>query len=229
MVQAGSKAAAPPIPVAVAVPPNAQITSSKQASVSLDGGATGKASSPVVLPKNTQFEPPKVLVGQPATGGNTVLATFNTKITGVTDGDGIRATKPSGKSFNCRLDSINAPEVSHDEWTTKGGKKMKASPDQAYGQESKKSLEQMVLDKDVSITITQSKEGREFCQVSFQGKDVSLKQVEEGMAWVYDRYISPELYGSYKSAEAEAKKARKGLWQNLTAENPADFAHRQQR
>ena len=135
------------------------------------------------------------------------------KVTYVGDGDGFKATFNDGTPVTCRINQIDAPEVKHDAYTTKNGKQFKASPDQAYGQESKKYLEDLILNKEVTVLVTKAeKDGRAYCEVELQGKSVALSTVQAGLAMVYGRYVSEDRKAELKGAESAAKAARKGLW-----------------
>ena len=144
-------------------------------------------------------------------------------MTFVGDGDGLTGRFGDGSNITCRLDQTDAPEVAKPTWTTKAGKPKAASPDQSFGREARKSLEELVLNKEVTIKVTKVKDSRTFCEVEFQGKNVELSQVEAGMAWVYDRYVSAQNKDSFKAAETKAKQQRKGLWGELNPVNPETF------
>ena len=176
------------------------------------------------VPKNTQWEQPKTLVQAAKPGGQQAVVTF------VPDADGVTMKLADGKSLSCRLHSIDAPEVAHPERTTDKGKTIKASPNQAYGQEAKDWLSNKILNKEVTVVITQSaetsKQGRNFCQVSFEGEDMSIAALENGFAMAYDKFVLPELADKVYSAQLKAKEAKKNLWNDAFPERGEDFRNR---
>ena len=214
-----------PVKLAVPVPKGSTVTEPKFKTIDLGTGQTTPAIKPLVLPKNTEWDKtPTPLVQAVKPGGNVHVVTSPI----ATDGDGLRFVDKDGNPQSCRLESINAPEVKHDAYKLPNGKQMKASPDQAYGPEAKNNLARMVENKEVTITLSRSKD-RNFCQVTVEGNDLSLKQVEAGYAHVYAKYIKPQLFVMFKNTEVAAKKGLKGMWGGAEApEDPATFAHRYQ-
>ena len=52
-------------------------------------------------------------------------------------------------------------------------------------------------------------------KVLFQGQDVNLEMLEEGLVWFYEHYAGTQFPGDaarYAAAQSVARKARKGLW-----------------
>jgi len=68
------------------------------------------------------------------------------------------------------------------------------------------------------------------------GKDVGLEMVRQGLAWVYELYIteaSSEVQETYRQAQEEAKVDRTGLWSDPNSIPPWRFrdlakAHQEQ-
>jgi endonuclease YncB( thermonuclease family) len=138
-------------------------------------------------------------------------------VTYVFDGD----TFKTGGGVVCRIDTIDAPETPKTQYN---------KPGQPYGEESKKTLEQMVLNKEVTFRITRSdtKNNRVICQVEISGKGIDLAMVEQGAAWVYEEFAKDSIrYPKLKEAEEKARKARIGLWKELNPEYPATFRKNQ--
>lgn len=178
-------------------------------------GAVTPTSKPVELPKVPMSQPVTVLQ---ATGTNVRGATGKAVITYVGDGDSVN----SG-NINCRIDSIDAPEVAHPEQGKLG---------QVFGEESKKILQDMILNKEVTIRISKpavglarTKEnnyGRDLCQLEIEGVGVDKKLLQAGAVWLYRQFNnSPEL-GAIEDA---AKANKKGLWAGPRPINPATFRH----
>ena len=119
-------------------------------------------------------------------------------VTAVHDGDTITLQNESGQK-KIRLAGIDAPELN-----------------QPYGVESRRSLREEILDKQVQVETTKTdKYGRFIGKVLFDGKDMNFKQVQIGMAWTYRQYLK-ELSKVdkvlYLEAEAQSKAVGAGLW-----------------
>lgn len=176
--------------------------------VNVGTGETRPAAKPIEIPTDVKWQKPVTAIR--ATGSNVTGATGKAVITFVPDGDTAFGKNADGSTLACRIDGIDAPEVASKR-TGKGG--------QPYGEESKKSLQQMILNKEVTVRITKpttggSNYGRDMCQIEIEGKDVSAEQLRAGAAWVYTRFINdPRL----KAIQEEAIAGLRGLW---AGENP---------
>jgi endonuclease YncB( thermonuclease family) len=130
---------------------------------------------------------------------------------GVTDGDSIRVLAPSNQMLRIRLAWIDSPESS-----------------QAFGQRAKQALSELVFGKDVELrSYGLDKYGRTLASVFVDGKDVCLKQVRRGYAWVYEKYIvnSPvEIQTIYRAAQDRAQRLGLGLWSSNPIP-PWEFRH----
>jgi micrococcal nuclease len=170
--------------------------------LSLDlGSGAFVATEPVKVPKVAWNKPETVVEAKPSSlKGPTERAV----VTYVEDGDTARLQRGDGSSINCRLD-FDAPETAHPKVGKKG---------QAYGEESKKTLQEMILNKEVTLKISKpatvdSNFNRATCQIEIEGKNLSKEMIRQGMAWVYREYNNnPELLG----LEAEARNSKVGLW-----------------
>lgn len=174
---------------------------------------TTKETQPLVIPPDLNWSEPTKVITRSNTG---FKPTQKGVVTYVEDGDTvqIKKDKDSKEAVNCRLDMVDAPEVSH----KKGGK------DQAYGQQSKKRLMDLVLNKEVSVNVSYATDewGRNLCQIEVEGTDVSLKQIEDGMAWLYRKYGNPK---EFQKASARAEGDRVGLFKDPNAIHPRNFKH----
>jgi len=132
---------------------------------------------------------------------NTALAEeFYAKIIVVIDGDTVVIRRASGL-LKIRLAEIDAPE--------KG---------QPFGEESKQSLSNMVLHKQVKVVSRAvDKYGRMVATLNAGGLDVNTEQVRRGMAWDY--HSSKEL----SILQEEAKSASRGLWAQSNPIPPWDW------
>jgi len=132
---------------------------------------------------------------------------FTGKVIAVLDGDTIMVTRDGGAPVKVRLAEIDAPEVAH---AGTGGMPPNSQPAQAGGMESKQSLAELVLNKQVSVNVqTVDQYGRFVAHLTADGKSVNEEQVRRGMAWEYSNYHSNKTYIALQS---EAQQARRGLW-----------------
>lgn len=190
---------------------------------------TGKGTptkDPVPMPKVDWKEPVQAVTINPIYAQlpqHKVVATF------VPDGDTINATSDAYKTKGerakkaggiiCRIDSIETPETAKPQYGKKG---------QPYGAEAAKILQQMVLNKEISIRVTKptdgkSNYGRDVCQIEVAGKDVSVELLREGAAWLYKEY---NHYGQGGlDLEATARESKSGLWGLGNPVYPPDFRH----
>lgn len=180
-------------------------------------GAVGKPSDPRPIPKDIAWSAPVVAEKATKPGGQIA------KVTYVQDGDGANLRLGDGSSVNCRVAGIDAPETAKPKYN---------KPGQPFGEEAKKSLQDAILNKEVTVTIVKAQKpdpyGREICEIEIQGQSVGLKQVQDGLAWVYDRYVSGTQRDTLKSAEAQAKAFKKGLWSDPNPVYPETFKHQRQ-
>ena len=136
----------------------------------------------------------------------------------VLDGDTARlktegSKKNPSQDITCRLDKIDAPETAK-----------KDKPAQPYGDKSTQNLKQLIEQKNVSVWVSTSKDqfGRDLCQIEIDGVDVSLKQLQDGAAWLYKKYGNPALYDY---AQTNSKIDQKGLFADPKAVHPRNFKH----
>ncbi len=75
---------------------------------------------------------------------------------------------------------------------------------------ARQSLAELCFKRPVKLkTVDVDRYGRTVARVYCDGVDANAEQVRRGMAWVYVRYArDPAL----RSLEAEARRARRGLW-----------------
>jgi micrococcal nuclease len=173
-------------------------------------GDAKPADKPVEIPKNVQWQPPVTAVKAADGGVKPGVSGGKAVVTYVDDGDTVKGRNPDGSRLNCRIDGIDAPEVAHPNAGKAG---------QAYGEQARKTLQDMVLNKEVTVRITKpttggSNYGRDMCQIEIEGKNVSQEMIRAGAAWLYSHFNNdPRL----KAAQGEAISERRGLW---AGENP---------
>ena len=138
------------------------------------------------------------------------------RVVRIADGDTITVLDSTDTQHRIRLEGIDAPE-SH----------------QAFGTRSKKSLSEMVFGKDVTVVYQKTDQyGRLVGKILLDGKDINLEQVKAGMAWHYKEYQreqTPEDRELYAAAEEEARKARRGLWEDPDPVEPSAFRKEEKR
>lgn len=190
------------------------VSDSTSFAVNPTNGAPIAPTKPVELPKGIQWESPVTAV-KAASGAIPKGQGQKHVVTYAVDGD----TFDTAAGLRCRVDTINAPERGKN-WT------QPPKPSQAYSEESTKALQQMILNKEVTIRVVrpQDKYGRAVCQVEIEGKGLDHMMVTAGAAMVYDYFAKDTLrYGALKQDEAAAKKERRGLWAEPNPINPSDF------
>jgi endonuclease YncB( thermonuclease family) len=174
----------------------------------------------VVIPadKDINWGKPTVAVQG---SGTDKTAGVKATVTYVGDGDG--ATLKAGKNtLNCRIQGIDAPEVDHKAHNKKG---------QPYGQEAKKSLQDMILNKEVTVTVTKvanaaatDSSSRSTCKIEIHGKNVSTEQLKNGSAWLWETFNTDKASAqANRDAFAFAKSNKLGLHANPDAVEPKVF------
>ena len=112
----------------------------------------------------------------------------------VVDGDTLRVRVP-GREVVVRIAGIDAPEH-----------------DQPGGMAAKAALAGLVAGRQVDVAPTgRDRYGRVVAAVSVAERDVGLAMVAQGFAWQFLRYDHGQ---PLRDAEAEARDARRGLWQD---------------
>ena len=131
---------------------------------------------------------------------------FIGKVTGIKDGDTI--TVLNGKiESTIRLHGVDAPEFR-----------------QPFGAKSKQHLSNTIYRKEVKVVRKQNgtdRSGRIIADVFAGGKSICELMVRDGFAWWYERY-APNA-ANLKRFQAEAKRAKRGLWQDPNPTAPWKF------
>ena len=126
----------------------------------------------------------------------------NFKVTKVFDGDTVEV-QGEYLEFRIRMVAIDAPET--------GGYKRKGQP---YSQQAKKVLRQLVQGKNVRLKqYGTGGYNRILAEIFSQGQNINLTMVRRGLAEVYRGRLPKTLdAGSYRKAEADARRRRVGMW-----------------
>jgi endonuclease YncB( thermonuclease family) len=120
-------------------------------------------------------------------------------VIGIADGDTLRARcdAPDGMvNVTVRVAEIDAPERR-----------------QAFGARSRQHLAELCFGKQATVKQTATdRYGRTVARVECNGTDASTAQVQAGMAWVFDCYVTDRsLYPVQHRARAD----RRGLWADV--------------
>ena len=128
---------------------------------------------------------------------------FVAQVIVVLDGDTVMVLH-ANKKTTIRLAGIDAPEKR-----------------QPYGPASRDSLASMVLRKDVRVTTnTVDDYGRVVAILAVDQLNVNEEQLRRGMAWEYSHYHSDK---ALIALQAEAQRARRGLWASANPTPPWEF------
>lgn len=132
------------------------------------------------------------------------------------DGDSMVLKHPERGVIKARLAGIDAPEKT-----------------QPFGVESRKRLERLLARGRVSArALKLDGFGRWIVTVEVDGQDLGLTLIQEGLAWYfrkYERDLPKALRPQYESAEAQARRARRGLWQTEDPMPPWDYRQKRAR
>lgn len=117
----------------------------------------------------------------------------NGKVVAVIDGNTVKVIGNDDQLYIVLLAGIDSPEL-----------------DQEFGQESKKFLEKLILNKNVTLT-TRGKDrlGNTLAEVVIKGKkDPRIALLEQGFAWTSEKNPLQDLEAVRSAAQAQGK----GLW-----------------
>lgn len=129
---------------------------------------------------------------------------FEARCVKVYDGDTIEVMAGGPKSLRVRLHAIDAPEKS-----------------QPFSNVARQRTRELVEGKRVRVEVRDRDQyDRLVARVYIDGRDLSEQLIREGLAWHYTRYSSEIALGS---AQRDARKARRGLWQDPDPEPPWEF------
>ena len=157
-------------------------------------------------------------------GGRTA---FITEAVRVTDGDTATfkdPTNPDGdKNLVCRLARIEAPETAKPALYGKV-----ASKGQPHGEESTQWLKDQIMNKKVTVTVTQlydNRGKRSVCEIEVNGDNINQKALNEGAAWIYRTYGKKSRAPAFADqlAETTAKKTGKGLFATPGYQYPGEY------
>lgn len=132
-------------------------------------------------------------------------ADFSGRVVHVHDGDTISVIV-GRQALRVRLAGIDSPERY-----------------QPHGTLARRALAELVSGRDVRVmTFGHDRFGRVLGRVYLNNVDINAEQVRSGWAWVFRRNGDARLL----ALEAEAKAARRGLWQDARAVPPWEWRER---
>ena len=130
--------------------------------------------------------------------GSLLAQDFSGVVTRIADGDSMTVVTPERRQIEVRLADIDAPERG-----------------QPFADRARQALGDLVFEKSVEVRFNDADNyGRIVGRVYAGNVDVSGEMLQRGLAWVYRDYVRDQ---SLLAFEAEARKARRGLW---AAEEP---------
>ncbi len=141
-------------------------------------------------------------------------ADFSGRVVGVVDGDTLDVLH-EGRAVRVRIAGIDAPERL-----------------QRHGARAQGQLAAMALNKEARVEERGlDRSGYTVARVQVHGTDLGLRLIHAGLAWHLKgaQEQTPEEAGIYAVAEAQARKRRAGLWQDLNPMPPWEWRLLQQR
>ncbi len=135
---------------------------------------------------------------------NVFASTFSATVVKVIDGDTVDVISKEGIPVRIRMEAIDAPERT-----------------QSYGKESKETLQELLLNKEVSVSFSDKDfYGRLIGTIFLKDVDVNLMMIQIGLAWFFDEYSNNEKYAL---SQKEAQKKKLGLWVDSECIPPWEF------
>jgi endonuclease YncB( thermonuclease family) len=132
-----------------------------------------------------------------------VQSAFTGKVVAVLDGDSLMVLD-GRQQVEVRLHGVDAPE---------GG--------QAFGNVCKRTLSNLVFGKTAAVQVMDiDRYKRRVSRLTVDERDVGLEMIRAGCAWHYRQYSDD---AGYAAAETEARRARRGLWQDAAPVAPWNY------
>ncbi len=152
------------------------------------------------------YEPPV-----PPIAASALPLSIEAEVDSIDDGDSFVARAPGHGRLRVRLHAVDTPERV-----------------QAYGAEARDALRGLIEGRRVALDCyKRDPRGRAVCRVALERNgariDVGLLMVERGLAWHYRAFIdeqSADERRALQAAEAQARSARRGLWQQAAPMPP---------
>ena len=136
-------------------------------------------------------------------GEQNVIRPLSCRVVGIADGDTLTCLTDAKQQLKVRLYAIDAPEKQ-----------------QAFGQQAKKHLSDLVYNQTVTLHITDTdRYGRTVADIRLGSLDINQQMVKDGYAWAYRRYGGTR----YAPEEKAARKAKLGLWRDANPIEPSQW------
>lgn len=148
------------------------------------------------------------------------IRTIEGVVSKVSDGDTIQITDSLGTKVKVRFYGIDCPE------TEKGNKRTGkiSKQGQPYGEEALHALQGKLERQRVRLDVmTVDRYGRTVSIVWLNNRNINIEMASEGWAWAYRQYLDRPHASEYIHAEEQARKQRKGLWQQNNPQPPWEF------
>lgn len=148
--------------------------------------------------------PPQAGPPQGAVGLAPLPADLTGEVVGVSDGDTLTLLVGGKLQEKIRLSKIDAPESK-----------------QPFGQKAKQALSGKVFGRQVRVVYKERDQYQRIIgTVWLDGREINLEMVKEGLAWHYRAY---DQTPAYAEAEAAARQAQLGLWNDRSPVPPWEF------
>lgn len=130
------------------------------------------------------------------------------KVVGIADGDTFTLLLPDQTTKKIRLHGVDAPERR-----------------QPFGTVARQRLSELIFSKQVSVEEKDVDRYGRIVGIAFvDGRSVNEEMLRSGLVWHYTRYDNnPE----WAQLQAEARRARKGLWQDKSPVAPWEWRQQQ--
>ena len=136
-------------------------------------------------------------------GEQNVVRPLSCRVVGIADGDTFTCLTDAKQQLKVRLHAIDAPEKQ-----------------QAFGQQAKKHLSDLVYGQTVTLHITDTdRYGRTVADIRLGSLDINQQMVKDGYAWAYRLYDGTR----YVQEEKAARNARLGLWRDVNPIEPSQW------
>jgi len=151
----------------------------------------------------------------PDKGGQEATLTY------VEDGDGAKFKTKNGTALACRIAGIDAPETDHSKYGKRGA--------QPYSAESKQTLKDLLAKGEIRVTVvkgpTEKNFGRNLCNVTVSGKNVTRSMLEAGAAMLWEIGQDANTDQGDRAAQLKAAENGTGLWGLPDPKTPTWWKH----
>lgn len=143
------------------------------------------------------------------------IKVFEGVVTKVIDRDTVEVKTDNNKEYRVRLAYIDAPEL---------GKSFRGVS-QPFAIESKKSLSNKILNQRILVNIISiDRYKRRIGVIIFEGRDINLELVSEGLAETYQKYLPNDYIGKkFLAKESNAQRDKIGIWSMGNYQSPSEF------